>query len=94
MNEINDNRGRPVCRGLREKMGYSIGEMALILGLKKSTYQGYDQGTRTPPDSVVSACIEAYQREIVFWDRYKPGGEFDRKLSEEYPNGIRSECQP
>ncbi len=79
-----------VCRKLRLKMGYSLQDMADILGIKKATLQGYDEGRRACPVEIISQMQSAYERELKFWSRYKPGGEFDQSVSKEYPHGILS----
>lgn len=79
-----------VCRKLRLKMGYSLQDMADILGIKKSTLQGYDEGRRACPYEIICQMQAAYERERKFWSRYKPGGEFDQIVSKEYPHGILS----
>lgn len=38
---------------IRLKMGYSIAEMAACLGLKKPTYQRYENGTRQAPKNMI-----------------------------------------
>jgi transcriptional regulator with XRE-family HTH domain len=86
--EIAVQNGKTVCRELRLKMGYSIGDMAQILGISKATYQGYDQGTRTPPQEVIKAMDGALERDRNFFARYAAGGAFDQEIDRLYPRGI------
>lgn len=76
---------------MRLKMGYSIAEMAELLALPKSTCQCYENGSRSIPDAVLAEAQAAYERDRAFFDRFKPGGSFDKMLAEEYPNGIPPE---
>lgn len=87
------NKQQNVCRKLRLKMGYSLQDMADILGIKKSTLQGYDEGRRACPVDILSQMQAAYERECKFWSRYKPGGEFDQMITKKYPHGILSELE-
>lgn len=87
----NTKNDKNVCRETRLSMGYSIAVMAQLLGIGKSTYQGYDQGTRSVPPEIVTAVKEAQAKEQAFFSRYQPGGEFDQQLNEMYPFGIISE---
>ena len=43
------------CRQIRDRMRYSIAEMAEAVGLKKDTHRGYDDGSRSVPEEVVEA---------------------------------------
>jgi len=77
-----------VCNSIRKKLGYSIGDMAALLGLSKATYQCYDNNSRKIPDAVGVAVIRLYQKDREFFKRYSPGGDFDKEIAELYPNGF------
>lgn len=72
------------------RCGYSIGDMALILGIPKSTYQCYEDGRRAPPPSLQATMEQVEQNDKEFFARYLPGGEYDQQLKREYPEGIAS----
>lgn len=77
-----------VCSSIRHKLGYSVGDMALLLGLSKSTYQCYDNGSRKIPDHIGVAAVRIYQQDREFFKRYSPGGDFDKEIVALYPNGF------
>lgn len=54
-------------RTIRVEMGYSMQEFAELLGLKKSTYQGYESGRRPTPSHVMRAARDAQSRERRFF---------------------------
>lgn len=78
-------------KSIRLQLRYSISEMAESLGLKKATYQHYDDGSRSTPEAILCAAKAELLRCQLWAKRYVPGGAFDKELVKEYPFGIRSE---
>ena len=77
---------------IRKKLKCSMSEMAQLLGVTKSAYQGYETGRRSTPPVIQAAAETALQRELERMERrYCKGGEFDRELNVFYPYGIMSE---
>jgi transcriptional regulator with XRE-family HTH domain len=74
---------------LRNKMGYSIAEMAECLGLKKSTYQSYENGNRTAPDELIKQ-MKHYQKIGKEFSKNLPKS-IDRAAKRMHPHGIISE---
>jgi len=60
---VNTNNGEKTLKpyaqlkAVREGLRFSIGEMAAILGLPKSTYQGYEENRRSIPDDLINKAI-------------------------------------
>lgn len=48
-------------------MHYSIADFAELLGLKKATYQCYENGTRPMPKNLVAEAQEAQKRDAKFF---------------------------
>lgn len=72
-------------RELRKQAGYSIGEMAMALGLPKATYQCYEDGSRACPDGVPGKM-----QSIVEKDREFLAGlpaRVDARINAEFPKG-------
>lgn len=81
-------------RQIRTRMGYSIGDMGIILGIAKSTFQSYEEGRRQSPPSLVTRMLAVEEADRQwFATRYSPGGEYDQLLSREFPGGIHSEIK-
>ena len=53
-------------RQLRLEMGYSIGEMALCLGLSKATFQVYDNGRTPPPEGLLDNMLHQRAKDAAF----------------------------
>lgn len=68
-------------RKIRHAMRYSIAEFAELLGLKKPTYQGYDEGSRPTPKHVLKNAQEAQKREVKFFT------ELPQRVDENLPPG-------
>lgn len=79
-------------KAIREQFGWSYAEMAELLGLCRSTYQGYETGRRATPPHILKLAQESLDLERKRMKaRYKSGGEFDRIAARLYPHGIMSE---
>ena len=52
---------------IREEMGFSYGTMAMVLGIKKATYQGYEIGRRSVPKQIMNEAEAALSRNREFW---------------------------
>jgi len=52
---------------IREEVGLSIGDMATVIGLKKATYQCYENKTRNYPANVMQRAEAQLQRTREFW---------------------------
>ena len=48
-------------------MHYSIAEFGELLGLKKATYQCYENGTRPMPEKVLTDARAAQKRDVKFF---------------------------
>lgn len=94
---IKNNREEIVCtpiRSVRLALDWSYSEMAELLGLRKATYQCYDDGTRETPGDVLelaqkSLCLVKQHSELIR-ERYKPGGEAEQEIHKKYPKGFLS----
>lgn len=51
---------------LRGEMGYSMGEMAELLGIYKGTYQGYESGRRPAPAELTNQMHYWQQQGVIF----------------------------
>lgn len=54
-------------RAFRKELGYSMGDFALCVGVPKSTYQRYEDGTAQVPPAVVRAALELQQVDREFF---------------------------
>jgi transcriptional regulator with XRE-family HTH domain len=53
-------------RSLRLEMGYSMADMAALMGIKKPTYQGYETGRREMPAGFINRAREWQQIDMEF----------------------------
>lgn len=78
-----------VLKALRLEMKYSIGEMALLLGIPKATYQGYETGRRPMPVDLIDRVKVWRQKDLDFMAGI--GESIDAWLKEDgFENGIPS----
>ena len=54
-------------KAIREELRFSIGVFSTILGLKKATYQCYENGSRAVPKQVMISAQEQLQRTRDYW---------------------------
>lgn len=91
--DTNAKSGKTVCgalKALRLEMGYSIGEMAQLLGIHKATYQGYETGRRQAPKGLIGRVREWQRRDREFMAGMT--GRIDARLEVEgFGAGIPSE---
>jgi transcriptional regulator with XRE-family HTH domain len=73
---------------IQREMGFSLRDMSQILGLKKSTYQGYTTGRRAVPRQVMLEAEIAMERNRDFW-RGLPD-RVDSRIKDDFPAGIPS----
>lgn len=76
-------------RALRHEIKFDMGSVAACLGIAKSTYARYEDGSASIPERIVRAAYELRQINITFMQGLP--ARVDAKVNEEYPNGIRSE---
>ena len=84
---------KSVCaqiESLRHKMGYSISEMAAILGMEKPTYQGYESGRRAAPDGLIDKM--KYHLNIARQHSKEMRKRVDAAIKELHPHGIIGEA--
>ena len=84
---------KTVCaqiESLRHKMGYSIGEMAAILGMEKPTYQGYESGRRSAPDGMVDHM--KHHLDIARQHSKEMPKRVDAAIKKMHPHGIIGEA--
>lgn len=67
---------------IREELKYSMSEMAQELQISKSTFQGYENGTRPTPPHTLEMAFAALQRSKDWAKRYEPGGELDQIMAD------------
>jgi transcriptional regulator with XRE-family HTH domain len=78
-------------KDIRERLKYSIAEMAQCLGMPKATYQCYENGSRKVPFQVFLDAEIVYQKHTNFTKEYfSKGGIMDRELAKLYPCGFMS----
>ena len=76
-------------KALRLELHFSIGEMAAVMGVPKSTYQGYETGRRAIPPGFINRCREYQQQDLQFMAGI--GARIDAALAAEgYGAGIPS----
>lgn len=63
-------------------------DMCAVLVLPRRTYQDYEAGKRSIPESVANAAREAHRRNIDFMKRLPKI--IDTRIKAQYPNGISS----
>ena len=69
MNTISDKKTLKPYAELKQiwdGLHFSIGEMAAVLGIPKSTYQGYEENRRTMPNDLISKAIEWREKDLEF----------------------------
>jgi len=84
---------KSVCakiESLRHKMGYSIGEMAAILGMEKPTFQGYESGRRAAPDGLIEQM--KHHLDIARQHTKEMPKRVDAAIKRLHPNGIISDA--
>ena len=92
---MNKKNIKSVCaqiESLRHKMGYSIGEMAEILGMGKPTYQGYESGRRAAPDGLIDQM--KHHLDIARQHTREMPKRIDAAIKKLHPHGIMSDVEP
>lgn len=70
-------------------MGYSIGEMALCLGVPKATYQCWDNNRTPTPEHIRDKMLKIQAQDREFMAALP--ARLDAVLAVEFPHGIPSE---
>lgn len=84
---------KSVCaqiESLRHKMGYSIGEMAAILGMEKPTYQGYESGRRVAPYGLIEQM--KHHLDIARQHSKEMPRRVDAAIKKHHPHGVISDA--
>ena len=76
-------------KDLRVGIGFSMADIAACLGVPKSTYARYEDGTAAVPSGIKRAAVELRQINETFMAELP--ARVDARLAEEWPNGIPSE---
>ncbi len=76
-------------KDLRLAIGFSMSDIAVCLGVPKSTYQRYEDGTAAIPDPVERAALElkTINEEFIA----TAPARIDARINREFPGGIMSE---
>lgn len=74
---------------IRRDIGFSMADIALCLGIPKSTYQRYEDGTSSIPSVVARGALELLQINKTFMA--EAPARIDARIKAEYPDGIMSE---
>lgn len=77
-----------MLRQIRIEMGYSIQEMADALGLKKATYQCYEECRRRDPEGLHALML--YLQEIDRRFMAELPGKLEVKVAKQFPHGFMS----
>jgi len=86
-NRTNDTETvRMNLKELRHKIGFSMTDIALCLGIPKSTYQRYEDGSAEPPPAVQRAAQELLQINETFIAELP--ARVDARLAKENPLGV------
>lgn len=75
---------------LRHRIGFSMGDLSKCMGLKKSTYQRYEDGTAAIPSYVERAALETEQIAILFMETAP--ARIDARINREFPLGFHGEA--
>ncbi|KAB0665643.1 helix-turn-helix transcriptional regulator [Oryzomonas japonica] len=73
----------------REKMGYSMAELAECLGIHKATWQGYEIGRRRCPYAVLRQVVTIRKKDRAFFAELP--ARLDVLIDKDFPHGIPPE---
>lgn len=76
-------------RDLRLKIKFSMADFALCVGVPKSTYQRYEDGSAAIPPAIERAALELEKINIQFNETSV--ARIDARIAREFPHGIASE---
>ena len=74
---------------LRHIIGFSMSDIAVCLGIPKSTYQRYEDGSAGIPADVQRAALELKQINETFMA--EAPARIDARIKQEFPHGVSSE---
>ena len=77
---------------LRHNIKFSMADIAACLGVPKSTYQRYEDGTAAIPPTVERAALELQKINEEF--TATAPARIDARIVREFPLGIVSEVEP
>lgn len=74
---------------IRKRIKFDMSSMSVCLGIPKSTYQRYENGSAKVPDNIARAAKELEQINVTFMADLP--ARVDERVRREFPHGIMSE---